>query len=161
MASAVRGDRVWQARCRLERRAREIFPSRKFFPSNFLSQRTRGAPRPGRRLTPLLLTHTPQVPPGGSTTHTHTSPVENTHKTHTTHGAIHFITRDFHRDTSGQAESRAGIVHHARMPRIVQSSKNFSFSQCVCVYDIKLISAPALSLHHYNARSSDHYFATS
>ena len=27
-----------------------------------------------------------------------------------------------------QAESRAGIVH-ARMPRIVQSSKNFSFSQ--------------------------------
>ena len=47
-----------------------------FFPwctcLNFLSQRTRGAPRPGRRLTPLLLTHTPQVPPGGSTTHTHT-----------------------------------------------------------------------------------------
>ena len=38
---------------------------------NFLSQRTRGAPRPGRRLTPLLLTHTPQVPPGAAP-HTHT-----------------------------------------------------------------------------------------
>ena len=87
---------------------RKFFPHGNFFLrrtcSNFLSQRTRGAPRPGRRLTPLLLTHTPQVPPGGSTTHTHThltsrKHTQNTH--HTRSNPFHHNAQEAHRGRDG------------------------------------------------------------
>ena len=96
IASAARVDRVWQARCRLERRAREIF-SRKFlplvhaleFPVTTHKRRTEA----GTEADAFAAhTHTTGAAGGQHHTHTHTSRVENTHKTHTTHGAIHFIT---------------------------------------------------------------------
>ena len=89
MASAVRVDRVWQARCRLERRAREIFPSRKFFPSahmlEFPVTTHKRRTEAGTEADAFAAhTHTTGAAGGQHHTHTHLTSRKHTQNTHHT-----------------------------------------------------------------------------